>query len=160
MTARQWVRRLTYGLLAGLVGWGFTAWVGLRPQPLLVILATVTCVTFGALVTHVHAGVETISWSAPRRSARPRYGLDPRFSRLSQDLSENRDPQVLAAQLHTTLVRVIDDRLSAHHGIDRTAHPEQAHAVLGTVLAAYAATPAARTSRRQLSDLLTRIEAL
>lgn len=160
MKTQPWLQRTTYGLLTGVVAWGFTSWVGLRPRPVLVIVATVTCVLIGGLVSRIHAGVTPMSWTAPRRATRHRYGLDPRFSRLSRDLSDNRDPDALATQLHTTLVRVIDDRLAAHHGIDRTTEPEQARAVLGSDLAAYVATPGPRASRRQLSDLLTRIEAL
>ena len=160
MTDRIWLRRTAYGLVWGLVAWGFTAWVGLRPRSLLVVVATVSCALFVGLLSELHTRVAAISWSAPRRQVRPRYGLDPRFSRLSQSLIENRDPDVLAAQLHATLVRVIDDRLVSHHGIDRTAQPEQAYALLGAELTAYVNTPRPRSSRKHLHELLSRIEAL
>ncbi len=160
MTERHWLRLTAYGLLFGLVAWGFTAWVGLRPRPLLVVVATVSCSLFAGLVSMLQTRVTPISWSAPRPAVRPRYGLDPRFSRLSQALRENREPDALAAQLHTTLVRVIDDRLASHHGLDRGAQPEQARALLGPELSAYVSTPYPRTSRRHLNDLLSRIEAL
>ncbi len=160
MMESSWLRRILYGLVWGLVAWGFTAWVGLRPRSLLVVIVTVSCALFVGLMSVLLTRVTAISWSAPRRQVRPRYGLDPRFSRLSRALSENRDPDVLAAQLHATLVRVIDDRLVSHHGIDRTAAPEQAHALLGAELTAYVAAPRPRSSRKHLHDLLSRIEAL
>ncbi len=159
MTERHWLRRTAYGILSGLVAWGFTAWVGLRPRPLLVVIAVVSCALFVGLLSVLLPRVTAISWSAPRRQVLPRYGLDPRFSRLSQALIENRDPDALTAQLHATLVRVIDDRLVSHHGIDRTVQPEQAYALLGAELTAYVAAPRPG-SRKHLHELLARIEAL
>ena len=92
----------------------------------------------------------------------PRWGLDPRFSRLASALRPPHDPQLIANQVHATLIPVVDERLRAHHGIDRAAEPDRAHAVMHPSLAAYVEQPphARRNLMAYLSDIVTRIEEL
>ena len=106
--------------------------------------------------------VMPIDWAAPRRHSIPRHGLDPRFSRLARNLRDDREPGILATQVHATLVRIVDDRLMAHHGIDRVRDPAAAQALLGEDLARYVEEPptARRGQIEFIHDLISRIEAL
>ncbi len=156
------LRRIAWALLCGLAIWGFTAWIGLRPEPALVIAATLALFVLGALVAGVIDETDPIIWTPLHRSAGPSHGLDPRFFRLSQNFTDGTDSQYVADQVHHVLVRVIDDRLAANHGIDRASDPTAARAVLGEPLTSYVEQPP-RPLRRNLSylsDLITRIESL
>ena len=162
MTTSGWVRRCVYAVIVAAAVWALTTWVGMRPRPLLVALGVAACFAVGWLVADLAERLEQIDLTAPRRRVPTRHGLDPRFSSLARTLRDSREPSVVAWNLHATLVRVIDDRLARHHGIDRVTQPEQAQAVMGQVLSRYVDEPprARRSQTAFLSDLLTRIEAL
>jgi hypothetical protein len=148
--------------VTSLAAWGFTTFVGLRPRPL--VLAGVVLGTFAVawVVSDVAGRVSRIDWDPPRRRVTARLGLDPRFLRMSALMRNESDRRLVSFRVHRDLVRVIDDRLVAHHGVDRTAQPDEARHVLGPMLSAYVETqPHARQLHpRYLQDLLTRIEAL
>jgi hypothetical protein len=66
-----------------------------------------------------------------------------------------------STHLHDTLVELIDDRLQAHHGIDRARAPEDANAVLTPTLQQLVARPRRRVAMpRELRQVLSDIEAL
>lgn len=66
-----------------------------------------------------------------------------------------------ASDIGDTLVELIDDRLLAHHHVDRTADPAAAAAVLTPALQSLVAAPRRSSiSARELQLLLTDIEAL
>ena len=65
--------------------------------------------------------------------------------------------------LHRLLVDLIDERLTADHGIDRASEPQRAAVQLGDELAAFVAVPPSARQLRDsayLSSILTRIESL
>ena len=162
-----WPRRAIALVSTVVVGWLGTYWLGMRPS--VVLLAAVTAASFALAwaVTDLHASVAAIEWRPPHRARTPWLRVDPRFSRLSRSFTDGTDPDVVARQVHASLTQVIDDRLLRRYGVDRTQDPEAAREVLGPQLARYVEAPAgatlAFTSRNaadELSELLTRIEAL
>jgi hypothetical protein len=157
----QVIGRGISAVATGLLLWLFTSWVGLRPRPLLVVAVTVGVFALAWLMADVSSRLGAVEWSVPRRRVIPRNGLDARFSRLARILRD-RDPSVAAQQVHATLVRVVDDRLAAHHGIDRRLQPTQARSVMGEPLTAYIDEPpmVRRDQTAYLADVITRIEAL
>lgn len=161
-TWRRWVERTVYVALASTAAWGFTTFVGLRPRPLL--LAGVVLASFAAawVLTDIGRLVGRIEWEPPRRRVTARHGLDPRFLRMSALMRDESDRRLVSFGVHRDLVRIIDDRLLAHHGIDRYAETERAQQVLGPALSSYVdAAPSPHQLRpHTLYDLLTRIEAL
>jgi hypothetical protein len=65
--------------------------------------------------------------------------------------------------VHATLVELIDDRLSAEHGIHRDHDPSRAASLLGPELAAFVVTPPSPkrfADVTYMSRIVTRIEAL
>jgi hypothetical protein len=166
MTERErsrnlWLERAGWVLFAGLAGWGFTAFVGLHPRPLLLAAVIAAAFAVGWVFTDLAADIDRIDFAAPRRRVAARHGLDPRFLQTAR-LLRDEDRQLVSTRVHRDLVRVIDDRLTAHHGVVREAEPERARGVLGPELSAYVDQgPHPRQLHpRQLSALLTRIEAL
>jgi hypothetical protein len=161
MTATT-VKRLTLSLGGAGAAWAATAWVGLRPRPLLVVLTVLAAFVCVWVLEDLAADRHDLDLDTPRRRLIPRWGLDARFSRLSASLRPPYDAQIVASQVHATLVAIVDERLLAHHGIDRAADPERARAVMDPSLAAYVERQAEprRNLIAYLSDMVTRIEAL
>lgn len=159
---RRWRRRSLSALVIWLLGWAVTAALGAHPQPALLALATAAAFAVGGAVIDVCAFVDQADWVPPHR-ARPRqWGLDPRFSRLSQSFNDGTDPQVVAERVHQSLVRVVDDMLASRHGIDRLQDPQTARQILGDEVADYLDRPPRyrRGQFQQLPSVLTRIESL
>ena len=156
------MKRLALAIGCAGAFWAFTAWVGLRPRPLLLVLSVIAAFACVWALGDVAADRYVLDLAAPRRRLIPRYGLDARFSRLSASFRPPYDPHIVAGQAHTTLVAVVDERLLARHGIDRAKDPDRARAVMDPVLAAYVERPPGprRHLIAYLSDMVTRIEAL
>ncbi len=144
------------------VVWGFTAALGSDPQPLLLALATLSGFVLGGVVVDIHMYVDEADWLPPHRSMGHQWGLDPRFSRLSQSFHDGTDPQAVAEHVHRSLVPVIDGLLLSRHGLDRHEDPAAAREVLGNDVSDYLAKPPRyrRGHFTQLSTLITRIESL
>jgi hypothetical protein len=157
-----WLKRFGSACLCGLAIWGFTAWVGLRPEAAMVIVVTVAVFAVVWLVRGVAAETAPVDWKPLHRPAGSSFGLDPRFSRLARSFSDGNDPKSVAEQVHYTLVRAIDERLAAKYGIDRQADPEAARRVLGELLTSYVELPphVRRGNVPYLSKVVTRIESL
>lgn len=158
----RWRRRSLAAVVIWLVGWAATAALGAHPQPVLLALTTAATIALAGVAVDVHAFVDEADWVPPHR-ARPRqWGLDPRFSRLSQSFNDGTDPQVVAERIHQSLVRVVDDMLVNRHGIDREQDPRAARRILGDEVADYLDRPPRhrRGHFQQLPSLLTRIESL
>jgi hypothetical protein len=161
-TRGEWALRAVWFVLAAVVAWGFTTWIGLRPRPALVIAVLLGGFAIGWLVTDVGRRTVRVEWTPPRRRITPRHGLDPRFLRLASLMRDETDRRLVSFRVHQTLVRIVDDRLQSHHGIDRATQPEQAAALLGPDVSQYVDRPPATRDLHpgQLDDLITRIEAL
>jgi hypothetical protein len=158
----EFARRAVLAALgAGLV-WALTWWIGMRPRPLLLVLAVIAAFAFVWLLEDVASHRYDLDLQIPRGRLVPRWGLDPRFSRLSAALRPPYDAQLVANQVHAALVPIVDDRLRAHHGIDRDGEPDRARAVMDPRLVAYVEQPpqARRNLMAYLSDIVARIEEL
>jgi hypothetical protein len=155
-------KRLTLALGGAGAVWALTAWIGLRPRPVLVVLTSLAAFVCLWLAEDLAAHRYDLDLDTPRRRLIPRWGLDARFSRLSAALRPPYDAHLVASQVHATLVAIADERLLAHHGIDRATDPEGARAVMDPNLASYLERPSEprRNLIAYLSDMVTRIEAL
>jgi len=159
--ARQWALRAGWFVLTVVLLVPFIAFVGLRPRPVLVIAVLLGGFAVAWLVADVGGRTVRIEWTPPRRRVMPRHGLDPRFLRLASLMKDETDRRLVSIRVHQSLVRIVDDRLQAHHGIDRSSQPEQATALLGPELSTYVDQPPDREAHpRRLHDLIDRIEAL
>jgi hypothetical protein len=156
-----WRERVAWVVASSGAAWAFTAWVDLRPRP--VVLAGVIAAGFAVswTFTDLVPIVGRIEWAAPWRRIDARHGLDPRFLQTARLLRDD-DRADVARRVHRDLIRVIDDRLMAGHGIDRRTDPDRADSVLGPDLVEYVAGPPhpRQLSPRHLDIILTRIEAL
>lgn len=158
-----WTHRLLATAGAFGVLWAY-AWLSDRsPEPALLAFAVVALagVVWLALDT-IDQGV-AVQWRISPRYAPSRRGFDPRFSRLSQDLSESTDRQAVAFEVHAVLGRVADDLLRSKYNVDPTADPEHAREILGEPLADYLANRPQYPRRgfdRQIGRLLERLESL
>lgn len=130
-------------------------------RPAVAVLAGIVAVLAVGLVVLNELVDETIpvewtrAYDGPSSGRRVERSLTPLRNQL--DLARRyRSPD-----LHLTLVELVDDRLLAHHRIDRAADPAAADAVLTPALARLVAgPPRAVSSPRELRQLLTDIEAL
>jgi hypothetical protein len=156
------VKRSALALVAAVALWAAAAWIGLRPRPVLLVLTVVAAFVCTWLIEDLGAESHDLDLAAPRRRVVPRWGLDPRFSRLAAALRPPHDAHLVAAQVHATLVPIVDERLLARHGIDRAAEPERARALMDPKLTAYVENPPQprRSQLAYLSDIITRIEDL
>ncbi len=158
----RWRHRALSALVTWLVLWVLTAWLGTHPQPLLLALVTAAAFTFVGVVVDAQASVDEADWVPAHRSRAYQRGLDPRFSRLSHSFHDGTDPQLVVAEVHDSLNRVVDGLLISRHGVDRDQDPEAARRILGDEVAAYLDSPPRyrRGHFDQLPGLLTRIESL
>jgi hypothetical protein len=156
------VKRLALAVLGAGGAWALTAWIGVRPRPLLLVLTVVAALACAWLLEDIATDRQELDLDAPRRRLVPRWGLDPRFSRLAAALRPPHDLHLVASQVHATLMPIVDERLLAHHGIDRAVEPERAREVMDPKLAAYVERPpeARRNLMAYLSDIVARIEEL
>ena len=117
-------------------------------------IATIIYVTFDVVAEPVR-----VDWGGNDRPPPPPPSADPRVVDLRR--------QVQAAwradstRVADTLVALVDDRLSAHHGIDRAANPDAAAQLLSPALR-HLISPTRRPAitPRELNRILTDIEAL
>lgn len=130
-------------------------------QPALIAFAGIVA-AFAAVVfagVDVGSGMQRVEWttSNPRRPAAAEH--DPRVNYLRH--------RVQAAwltgstEISDTLVELVDDRLRAHHRIDRATHPQAADQLLTPTLRRLLSGPRRQTATpRELERILTDIEAL
>jgi hypothetical protein len=99
-----------------------------RPE-VLVLGGVVACVSAVILVTlDLANAVSRIEWTRRRHVYRSTRGSDPRVNSLRNQLYDAR--WFDSTELRDTLVNLVDDRLMAHHHIDRAADPAAAMDVL------------------------------
>jgi hypothetical protein len=114
----------------------------------------------------VGALTEPADWNTESRASSRGRGADPRASRLHRYLRDVMEGNTRAGSdvvVAETLVQIIDDRVLAHHGIDRATDPERYAAVVGADVDAFVvAVAAGRTTvrARQLPGLISRNERL
>jgi hypothetical protein len=138
---RDWLHRLWVRRAAAAVGvWGltlaFAVFTDRSPHVLAVAAATLAVLTIVWLCTDVFEYEHVGEWILYRAPAAGRT-FDPRFSRLSQQLDEDRDRDATAVALHASLTSIADRLLLDKHGVDRLAQPAAARDILGPQASSY-----------------------
>ena len=157
-----WRRRAITLLVIWAVVYAISAAADTDPQP--VVLAAAIALLAGVLwsAADLVDHVVPARWETWTVSLRSRRGADVRVSAIQRALTDVATRQDVE-RMHPTLVALVDDRLAAHHGIDREAEPQRAGEVLGPELADFvrrAPPPVRFGDHAYLSALLTRIEQL
>jgi hypothetical protein len=157
-----WRKRVAFVIGAWMLVFGISAAAQTDPEP--VALAAVILVASAVvwLATDLSELAERGEWSTYALASGRRRGGDARVNVLQRalvDIATRED----AARIHPVLVELIDDRLAAHHGLDRTTDPELAAAILGDDLVAFIETPPISVylgNPNYLSRIITHIEQL
>lgn len=138
----------------------FLLWVSdSQPAPLAVggIVAAITALIF--VVFDVVSDPVRIDWGGNDRPPPPPASADPRVVDLRRQLEAAWRAD--STRVTTTLVELVDDRLSAHHHVDRATDPDAAALLLSPTLRRLtAATRRQAITPRELQRILTDIEAL
>jgi hypothetical protein len=152
-------------MVLGLVVWvGVVAvMAGLEMRPAVIALGAVVFAVGSVVAVMFDLGdlPRPVDWSAVRDSGSSTRGADARVRSLRRQLVDER--RLDLGQLHRTLSELVDDRLLAHHRIDRAADPAAAAAVLAPSLRdLLAMAPDDRSigDPRRLQRVLTDLEAL
>ncbi len=130
-------------------------------RPAVLVLAGLVAVVSAVIVAMIdfsHAVIH-VEWTRPQQLRRSTRGSDPRVSSLRTELYDAW--WFGSAELRGSLVDLVDDRLLAHHRIDRATDPAAAMEVLTPTLRQLVAVdrrPAVAV--RQLDRIITDIEAL
>jgi hypothetical protein len=150
-------------LLVVLAGWALLTlalWAS-DAHPAVFVLGGVVAAIAGTLYVMLDLAdaVDEVEWTRRARRQTPVRRADPRVS------SMRRKAQATwwsgSSGIGDTLVELVDDRLLAHHRVDRATDPAGAAALLSPALRALVQAPQrTSTSPRELQHLLTEIEAL
>lgn len=136
---------------------------GLEMRPAVLVLGAIAAAAVGviAVVFDLAELPTPVDWSAVRDSGTSNRGADPRVRTLRRQLLDER--RLDLGHLHRTMVELIDDRLLAHHHIERATDPAAAGAVLAPSLReVLASSPDDRLlgDPHRLQRILTDLEAL
>ena len=136
---------------------------GLEMRPAVVALGAITTAVATVLAVTYDLGElpMPVDWSAVRDSGTSSRGADPRVRSLRRQLVDER--RLDLGHLHATMIELVDDRLLAHHRVDRALDPAAAAAVLTPSLRELLAAPPDDRSLgdpRRLQRILTDLEAL
>ncbi len=103
--------------------------------------------------------VSRVRWPQRITVDRPVQWRDDRVAKLVRDAKAEASSK--STHLHSILVELLDDRLAAHHNIDRVSDPELAASMLTPTLRRFVSGPHPRVARRrELQQVLSDIEAL
>ncbi|MEJ7630247.1 MAG: hypothetical protein WKF54_11705 [Nocardioidaceae bacterium] len=155
--ARAGAAILVWGLVVGF------AYFIERPPHLVVDGAAVCAVlTVVWLLTDTIELAEPPDWSLYHSSS-PDRTFDPRFSRLSQELSDASDRRAASVAVHDSLDAVADRILLDKYDVDRSRDSQAARTILGEQVFAYLEAPPGSEKMLfspALSDVLDRLESL
>ncbi len=155
MTVRRVVVIVGMWVLLALALWASNA----RPAVLVVggIVAAIGAVVFAML--DLADEVDEVEWTRKSRRQASTRRADPRVSSLRRKAQGTWWSS--SSDLGDTLVELLDDRLLAHHRVDRADDPAAAAVLLSPALRSLVDAPR-RTSMspRELQELLVDIEAL
>ena len=158
----SWTRRAVTVFVIWVVVYAVSAAADTDPQPVLLAALIVLLASVLWLATDLADHVVPAKWETWTMSLRSRRGADVRVGVLQRALSDVATRQDVD-RLHPVLVALVDDRLAAHHGIDRTTDASRAATVLGPELSDFvrrAPSPVQLGSHVYLSSVLDRIEQL
>ena len=130
-------------------------------RPAVVVIAGLVAASAALIFVMVDLSYAVASFDWHRRSRGPRFepGSDRWGSRVRQQL--HRAEQFNSTELSDVLVRLVDDGLLAHRGIDRARDEAAAHRALTPALRRLVGeSPYRITGLRDLDRLVTDIEAL
>jgi hypothetical protein len=133
-------------------------------QPSVVVLAALAAAGAGALWVALDLAdlAESVDWRPSGETASSSMGSDGRARAVRRQLGDQ-ERFGADARLHAHLVDLLDERLTAAHGVSRTTDPARAAALLGPDLVAFvAAAPldAGLTDPGRLATVITRIESI
>ena len=133
-------------------------------QPSVVVLASLTAAGAGALWVALDLSdrAAPVDWRPSGETASRSAGSDGRMRAVRRQLGDQ-ERFGADARLHAHLVDLLDERLTAAHGVKRTTDPARAAALLGPDLVAFiAAAPldAGLTDPRRLATVITHIESI
>lgn len=139
--------------------WAFLSvglWASGAEPDIIVLGGVIAVVAAGSLTAYDIARRTTgVSWS----QGQPPPTVDWQVINLRKHVKFN--TRYDAPLLHETLINLVDDRLLAHHGVDRAATPEAAYAVLTPRLQRLTVGPSRRMATTgELERILTDIEEL
>lgn|GEM_PF-2666258 len=151
--------RITVTTVCWLLLWGTLALADAQPDPLL-LGALVAVIAVGIIVLRdLVEAVEHVEWVSPYEVGPGRRGRDARVDTLRRQLDGA--PWMSRQSIGDVLVEIIDDRLLAHHDIDRYENPAAANALLTPRLRRVVAEPGrAATILRDVNRIIDDIEAL
>ena len=134
---------------------------GLHPSPLgLAAVVAAGCLAVWTIVD-LSSLVTAPAWSELSHGTTLPGRGDPRLTRLHRDLRSASTSRASAAELHAILTRLVDERLTEGHGINRHDEPDRAAATLDPVVQRLLDDPSQLpTDPAALSALLDRIESL
>jgi hypothetical protein len=131
-------------------------------RPAVLVLGGIVAVVAAAILmmSDLAKLVIRVEWIPPRRLSRASSrGSDPRIASLRSQLHDAR--WFRSTELRETLVDLVDDRLLAHHGIDRTTNSAAAMQALTPALRQLVeASRRPAVGTRQLVRIVTDIELL
>lgn len=130
-------------------------------RPAVLVLGGIVAVTSAAIlvVSDFAKGVTRVEWTRRLQVRTSTRGNDPRVSSLRNQLFDAR--WFRSAELRETLVALVDDRLLAHHHIDRASDPDSAMEALTPLLRQLVANPRRpAAAARQLNRIIADIESL
>lgn len=139
--------------------WGTLALADAQPDPLL-LAALVVIIAVGIIVLRdLVETVEHVEWVSPYEVGPGRRGRDARVDTLRRQLDGT--PWLSRQSIGDVLVEIIDDRLLAHHDVDRYEDPAAANALLTPRLRRVVADPGrAAPILRDVDRIVDDIEAL
>lgn len=142
--------------IAGVAGASF---FGLRVQPLLGLLVLLAVCATVWLFTDASARSTPTGWRTVDDDPVREPGQDPRLALLHRVVTGHLDARGLDEQLPRHLLALADQRLLAHHGVDRRTDPGHAAELMGPELTALADRPT-RLDLPRITHLVDRIESL
>ncbi|MCP3936444.1 MAG: hypothetical protein GY708_13840 [Actinomycetia bacterium] len=152
-------RSLVFAVVAWLVLSASLLASGAEPAVMVLGGITAVFVATAAVAMRLFGACGRSVWarSTAPRSAPPR--TDPRTVTLRNDARSTASSD--SDRLHAVLLALLDDRLLAHHQVDRARSPETARQLLGPSLTRLVDGPNPKTATpRELKRTLSEIEAL
>lgn len=163
MTARRtWAGRVTLGILLWFLVMAVALFLGLEPQPVLLALLVATAgLAFVGYLDSV-ASVASNSWNVVDTEAARPPGEDRRLGMLTRMIESHLSAHRVDDGLRRQLLRLLEHRLVARHGITLDADPAVVAATIGPELSALVAqqAPFPRMTTGQIDVLIKRIEEL
>lgn len=159
---KRWVWRALFAAFTFGVALGFAALTDRTANYVPLAAAIVAVLTVIWLCVDAYGLSEPPRWLL-YRSPPVQRSFDPRFSRLSQELTDFADRRAASRALHTSLTAVADQILLDRYGVDRDQAPERAHQLLGDEVDDYLRSPPGATKSvfsSTVYHVLDRLESL